>query len=85
MGTIKIEFLTSYKDSTAQYSSISLTNTLYIPGFLLNIVSSYRLYALGGTLIKQTLYNASKKVIGLLNFKKLGFFFTTKGGKKPTP
>ena len=52
VGTVKIEFFTGYKDGTAQYSAISLRETLYIPGFLLNIVSGDRLYALGGTLIK---------------------------------
>ena len=51
---------------------------LYIPGFLLNIVNGYRLYALGGTLIKQKLYTAFRKVIVLLDFQKSGFFFTTK-------
>ena len=65
---MKIEFFASEKNSIAQYSSITLTNTLYILGFPLNIVNGYRLYASRGTLIKQKLYSASKKIIGLLNF-----------------
>jgi hypothetical protein len=68
IGTVKIEFLTGYRENVAQYSSISLTNTLYIPGFPLNIVSGHRLYASGGTLIKEKLYTASRKVVALLNF-----------------
>ena len=52
IGFIKVEFLIGYKKGIAQYNTINLKEVLYIPGFLLNIVSSYRLYALGNTLIK---------------------------------
>lgn len=84
IGTVKIEFLTGYKENTALYSSISLTDTLYIPGFPLNIVSGHRLYTSGGTLIKEKIYTASRKVVGLLNFQRSGFFFTTKSAKSTT-
>jgi hypothetical protein len=75
IGTVKIEFLIGYRENVAQYSSISLTNTLYILGFPLNIVSGR------STLIKEKLYTALRKVVALLNIYKSGFFFTTKSAK----
>ena len=81
VGTVKINVLAGFKEGKAFYNTLALTETLYIPGFPLNIVSGHRLYASGGTLIKQKLYSASSKVIALLNFQKSGFFFSTKGSK----
>ena len=68
MGTVKVEVLSGYRDGLALYTTISLTDTLYISGFPLNIISSYKFYTSGGTLIKQKLYLATQKVIILLNF-----------------
>ena len=56
-----------------------MKDTLYILGFPLNIVSGYKLYLSRGTLIKEKLYIGSKKLLGILNFSKNGFFFTFKG------
>ncbi len=67
-GSIVVRFFTNYKEGIAQYSTITLKEVLYIPSFPLNIVSGDRLYASGGTLIKQKLYTASGKVIALLDF-----------------
>jgi hypothetical protein len=81
MGTVKIEVLAGFKEDKPYFSTITLTETLYIPGFPLNIISGHRLYASGGTLIRQKLYSASRKLIALLDFQKSGFFFKTKGTK----
>lgn len=78
IGTVRVEFLSSYNEGKPVYSTITLKQTLYIPGFPLNIVSGYRLYLSSGSLIKEKLYTASKKIVALLNFQKSGFFFTTK-------
>ncbi|KAK4158592.1 hypothetical protein QBC43DRAFT_188930, partial [Cladorrhinum sp. PSN259] len=74
VGTVKVEFLTGFKDNTAVYSSVFLKETLYIPSFPLNIVSGHRLYLSGGTLIKQKAYTGTRKLLGLLDFRKNGFF-----------
>jgi len=63
-----VEVLAGYKEGTAFYNTLTFTKTLYIPGFLLNIVSRHRLYTSGGALIKQRLYSAAYKIIALLNF-----------------
>ena len=76
---MKIDVLASFKEGTAFYNTLTLTKTLYIPGFPLNIVSGHRLYASGGALIKQRLYSAAYKIIALLNFQKSSFFFLTRG------
>jgi len=68
VGTVKIDVLTSSKEGIAFYNTLTLTKTLYIPGFLLNIISRHRLYASGGAFIKQRLYSAAYKIIALLNF-----------------
>jgi len=47
------------------------------------VVSGDRLYALGGTLIKQKLYSAIKRLIASLNYEKSGFFFTIQGKTSP--
>ena len=73
-----MEFLSGYNEGKAVYTPITLKQTLYIPGFPLNIVSGHRLYLSGGSLVKEKLYTTSKKVVALLNFQKSGFFFTTK-------
>ena len=65
---MKIDVLAGFKEGIAFYNMLTLNKTLYIPGFLLNIVSGHRLYALGGTLIKQRLYSTSRKIIALLEF-----------------
>ena len=78
---MKINVLASFKEGKAFHNTLTLTKTLYILGFPLNIVSRHRLYALRGTLIKQKLYSASSKVIAFLNFQKSGFFFSTKSSK----
>jgi len=52
VGTVKVEVLAGYKEGTAFYNTLTLTKTLYILGFLLNIVSRHRLYTSGGALIK---------------------------------
>ena len=68
IGTVRVEFLSGYDEGKPVYTTITLKQTLYIPGFPLNIVSGHRLYAAGGTLMKERLYTASKKVVVLLNF-----------------
>ena len=78
IGTVRVEFLSGYNEGKPVYTTITLKQTLYIPGFPLNIVSGHRLYLSGGSLVKEKLYTASKKVVALLNFQKSGFFFTTK-------
>jgi hypothetical protein len=55
---------------------------LYIPVFLLNIISGQRHYALGGFLAKNTLINAASKPIAVLNPFKAGFFVSLKNKKK---
>jgi len=47
------------------------------------VVSGNRLYTLRGTLIKQKLYSATKRLITFLNYKKSGFFFTVQGKTSP--
>ena len=81
VGTVKVNVLAGFKEGRAFYNTLTLTETLYIPGFPLNIVSGHRLYASGGALIKQRLYSAAHKIITLLDFQKSGFFFSTKGLK----
>ena len=79
VGTVKLEVLAGFKEGKAFYNTLTLTKTLYILGFPLNIISGHRLYASGGTLIKQRLYSAAYKIITLLNFQKSSFFFLIRG------
>jgi hypothetical protein len=83
VGTVKVNFFTGLSEGKAQFKPITLTETLYIPDFPLNVVSGHRLYASGGTLIKERLYSASRKLIASLDFQKSGFFFTVKGARSP--
>ncbi|KAM7182530.1 hypothetical protein V8F33_014242, partial [Rhypophila sp. PSN 637] len=82
-GTVEITALVGYEKEAPVYSTMALSNCLYIPTFPLNIVSGHRLYASGGTLIKQKLFSASRKPLALLNFSDNGFFLTVKGVRPP--
>ena len=81
IGTIAVEFLTGHHNDKPVFTPLNLVKTLYIPDFPLNIISSYRLYASGGTLIRQKVYGANRKLVGLLDFQQNGFFFTHKTSK----
>ena len=68
IGTVRVKFLSGYNEGKPVYTTITLKQTLYILGFLLNIVSGYKLYLSGRSLVKEKLYTTFKKVVVLLNF-----------------
>jgi len=71
---VKLEPYTGIVRGRPQYSTVVLKECLYVPTFPVNIVSSHRLYNLGGVLIKNKLYSAFRKLIALLDFKGSGFY-----------
>jgi len=76
---VKFKPYTNTIGGRPQYNTIVLKEYLYILTFPVNIVSSYRLYNLGGILIKNKFYSAFRKLITLLDFKGSGFYIRLRG------
>ena len=66
-----------------KWGIIELKNALYIPTLDINIISGVKHYAAKGVLIKNQLWSASRKCIGIFNFEKYGFFLPQKGIDTP--